>query len=695
MQHKDNPVDWYPWGHEAFERARREDKPVFLSIGYATCHWCHVMEHESFEDPEAAKLLNDAFVCIKVDREERPDIDQTYMRVCQMLTGAGGWPLTILLTPDAKPFFAGTYIPKTERFGRPGLVDLVPRVKELWKKDRQRLVDSADDITSHLQDSPPKKGGARIDLGVVEAAAAHLASIYDPVHGGFGGPPKFPTPHQLVFLLRYADRTGDEEAAHQVYHTLRQMRRGGIFDQVGFGFHRYATDREWFLPHFEKMLYDQALLVKAYVEAFQRSGDAEFEKTAREIIEYVLRDLGATEGGFHSAEDADSEGVEGKFYAWTWQDLEATVPRGDLRWLAPLFGLVPDGNLHDEAHGNATGMNHFHLAETWQGAAQTAGTTPEALQAKWETIRRTLLRVRSRRVRPLKDDKVLTDWNGLMIGALARAARAFQEPAFAKAATRAAEFVAKNLRDPQGRLLHRFRDGDASILGFLDDHAFLADGLTDLYEATGDPRHLRAALELADAMTQRFWNETRGGFDFTSKDHEALISRAQDWYDGAIPSGNSVALLCFVRLGRMTGRTDLESIGQRLLDAAAPHVARGPGGHAQLLLGLDFAFGPTRELVLAGATEAAVRALRHVADTTYSPRTVLLVKVPERQKALAELAPFTKDLSAGTEAAVAFLCQDYRCDLPVVQPASLKAALKASAEEQEQPRSGGSSGGAR
>ncbi|MBI2079023.1 MAG: thioredoxin domain-containing protein, partial [Euryarchaeota archaeon] len=354
LQHKDNPVDWYPWGEEAFAKARREDKPIFLSIGYATCHWCHVMEHESFEDPEVARRLNAAFVCVKVDREERPDVDQTYMRVCQMITGSGGWPLTILLTPEAKPFFAATYIPKEERFGRPGLLDLVPRVQALWANERGRLVESASEITRHLQDAAPRRTGGSLDAAVLDAAAEQLASTYDPVHGGFGGPPKFPTPHQLVFLLRHGDRTRDAETAERVYHTLRAMRKGGIFDHIGFGFHRYATDREWFLPHFEKMLYDQALLVKAYVEAYLRSGDDEFRATAAEVIEYVLRDLAAPEGGFHSAEDADSEGVEGKFYAWTWEELERAIPPAELHWAAPMFGVVPGGNLHDEAHGTPT-----------------------------------------------------------------------------------------------------------------------------------------------------------------------------------------------------------------------------------------------------------------------------------------------------------------------------------------------------
>ena len=428
LQHATNPVDWHPWGDEAFEKARKEDKPIFLSIGYSTCHWCHVMERESFEDEEAAALLNDAFVSIKVDREERPDIDGIYMAVCQMLSGRGGWPLTILMTPDRKPFFAATYIPKTGRFGRPGLMELIPQVKILWETKKAEIVGSADQIVARLMEVSSVESGEALGEQVLRSGYENLAQQFDGRHGGFGSAPKFPTPHNFLFLLRYARRTGGGHALEMVEKTLQAMRLGGIYDHVGFGFHRYSTDPMWLVPHFEKMLYDQAMLAMAYTEAYQLTHNEEYARTAQEIFTYVLRDMTSEQGGFFSAEDADSEGEEGKFYLWSESEMEQLLGKEDARLMATIFNTQPAGNFVDEASGHRGGGNILHLTQPLGELAPTLGLTPDELAARAEAARKTLFKAREARVHPSKDDKVLTDWNGLMIAAMARGAQVFEEP---------------------------------------------------------------------------------------------------------------------------------------------------------------------------------------------------------------------------------------------------------------------------
>ncbi|MDH5715699.1 MAG: thioredoxin domain-containing protein, partial [Candidatus Aminicenantes bacterium] len=470
LQHAFNPVDWYPWGSEAFDKARKENKPIFLSIGYSTCHWCHVMEKESFEDPEIASMMNEAFICIKVDREERPDIDRIYMTVCQMMTGSGGWPLTIIMTPDKKPFFAATYIPRPSRLGRLGMMELIPRIQELWKSKKGEVMSSAEQITQHLTQISIHAAGEPLGEAALEMAYRRLSRVFDERYGGFGRAPKFPTPHNLTFLLRYWKRTGEQKALRMVEKTLQSMRLGGIYDHVGFGFHRYSTDSRWLLPHFEKMLYDQALLVMAYTEAYQATRKEEYRHTVREILDYVMRDMTAPEGGFYSAEDAESEGEEGKFYLWTEEEIRQLLPGEESDLIVRIFNIEKDGNFAEEATGRRTGSNILYLRKSLHETASDMKISPEELERDFQKARQKLFAARHKRVHPHKDDKILTDWNGLMIAALARASSAFDEPQYAEATRRAADFILARMRDSKGKLYHRYRDGETAIPAYLDDY---------------------------------------------------------------------------------------------------------------------------------------------------------------------------------------------------------------------------------
>jgi len=663
LQHARNPVDWYPWGDEAFERARREDKPVFLSIGYSTCHWCHVMEHESFEDEEVARLMNENFVCVKVDREERPDVDAVYMQVTQAMTGSGGWPMTVLLTPDRRPFFAATYVPRTARFGRKGMLQLVPEIGQLWREKHELVLESAERITAVVRDSLQEQAGEP-GIELLGRGRDQLAQRYDAELGGFGDAPKFPVPHQLLFLLRQHQRTGDALSLQMVEHTLAAMRAGGIYDQIGFGFHRYSTDREWLVPHFEKMLYDQALHVLAYTAAWQVTGKPEYRATAEEVLQYCLRDLADPLGGFHSAEDADSEGEEGRFYLWTRAQVLAALGDEEGELFARVFEITEEGNYREEASGKQDGRSIPHLTRTPASWAAELALEEPVLRARLEAGRQRLLATRSQRVRPLKDDKVLTDWNGLMIAALARAGAAFDEPRYVAAARAAADFALTHLRDEHGRLFKRWRAGQAAFAGTLEDHAFLAWGLLELYEAGFEVRDLAAALELTETMIAHFEDPERGGFYGSADDAEQLLFRHKEAYDGALPSGNSVAALVLLRLGRMTGRSELEEHAQRTL-AAFGSVAGRPAGHTLYLLALDFALGPSFEVVVAGDPRAAdTRALLRPFQQRYRPNSVLLLRPPGEAPAIAELAPFTLDQPPRDGRATAYVCRDYACKAP-------------------------------
>ncbi|MCU0611030.1 MAG: thioredoxin domain-containing protein [Candidatus Eisenbacteria bacterium] len=673
LQHATNPVDWYPWGEEAFARARADDKPIFLSIGYSTCHWCHVMAHESFEDEEVAALLNDAFVCIKVDREERPDIDSIYMAACQAMTRGGGWPLSIFMTADKVPFYATTYLPPRARYGRAGLVELVPRIRGVWDTDRAALHDVGEQMAKTLARTP-RSGGPPLERAVIEEAFWELSRRFDERHGGFGNAPKFPTPHTLMFLLRYWRRSGNPRALTMVEQTLTAMRRGGMYDHVGFGFHRYSTDARWLVPHFEKMLYDQALLIMAYTEAFQATGNSLFSDTAREIIAYVLRDLLLPEGAFASAEDADSEGEEGAFYLWTEEEIRAVVPHDDVPFVLQAFEVRPEGNFSAEAGGTAERRNILHRARPLAEVGVASGISEGEAASRLEAARAALLTARTIRVRPQRDDKILADWNGLMIAALAKAAAALGEPLYADAARRAAEFILTSMRAADGRLLHRWRDGDVAIHGFADDYAFLGWGLLELYEATFDTAFLTAALELTERLVDRF-GDPRGGFFFTSDDAETIIMRTKDVYDGAIPSANSVALGNLVRLGRMTGDGRWEAHARTLASAVAARVGAAPSAHTLLLMGLDHLLGPATEIVIVGTpgaddTNALVGAVRGL----FLPATVVTLAGEGFHRA----SPLPGIGSAPADGrATAYVCRGETCLNPTSDPRALIEALRA------------------
>ena len=665
-QHAHNPVDWYPWGPEAFGRAQRENKPIFLSIGYSTCHWCHVMAHESFEHPEVARLMNETFVSIKVDREERPDIDNVYMSACQVMTGSGGWPLSIIITPDKKPFFAATYIPREGRFGLIGMMELIPHIRELWATQRGEALSLSNKIATVLQQTSQDTPGEELDEATLELTYEQLAKRFDGQHAGFSSAPKFPTPHNLFFLLRYWKRGGNEAALDMVKKTLQAMRRGGIYDHVGFGFHRYSTDSQWLVPHFEKMLYDQAMLAMAYTEAYQATGKEDYGKTAREIFTYVLRDMTVPEGGFCSAEDADSEREEGKFYLWTQEEVRQALGNEEADFTAQVFNIEKDGNFTEQATRRKSGVNILHLRKTLGEIASDLNLSQQDLQAHLEVIRPKLFAYREKRVHPMKDDKILTDWNGLMIAALAKGAQAFDEPEYAEVACRAADFILGNMRKADGRLWHRYRDGQAGVEANLDDYAFLVWGLIELYEAIFDARHLGVALELTGDMVRHFWDKDGGGLYLVPDDGESLFVRKKEIYDGAMPSGNSMAMLNLLRLGRMTANSDLEEKAAKIGRAFSRSVKQSPSAHTQLMVALDFGIGPCYEVVIAGNakaedTKAMVKALR----TRFLPNKVVLLN-PSEQKSpeIAQLAEFTKNQSSIGGKATAYVCLNYNCKLP-------------------------------
>jgi uncharacterized protein YyaL (SSP411 family) len=679
LQHANNPVDWYPWGDEAFAKARAEDKPIFLSIGYATCHWCHVMEHESFEeDPIVAALMNEAFVNIKVDREERPDIDQVYMTVCQMLTGGGGWPLTIIMTPDKEPFFAGTYIPKQTRYGRAGMLELVPKIQQMWHGERDKVLQSAQQILGHLESVTKGQTPGAIEAAAVETAYRQLRNRYDEREGGFGDHPKFPSPHNLVFLLQYWQHTGEPQALTMNEHTLRAMRLGGIYDHIGFGFHRYSTDSEWLLPHFEKMLYDQAMLTLAYTEAFLATNKGQYERTVREILTYVLRDMTSDDGGFFSAEDADSEGEEGKFYLWSIDQVREVLDEDEAEFAIDIFNLDPDGNYLDESTRELTGSNIPHLQESHGEAAQRLEMKPDEFERRLESVRTELFIAREKRIHPLKDDKILTDWNGLMAAAMAKAGTVFGDDAYVAAADRAVEYVWTTMRSKGGRLMHRYRDGSVSVPAFLDDYAFLTWACLELYGATADPKHLRRAIDLQDETLERFWDDDRGGFYFTSDDAERLLVRQKEVYDGAMPSGNSVAMANLVRLSRLTGRTAYDDRADAVAAAFSADLARAPSAHTHLIAALQIASSPSLEVVIAGDRGASDTAeLLSVVRSRYLPQAVVLV-VPDGKagEQLRRLAPFTEHYASIDGRAAAYVCRDFQCKLPTTDPAKLAELLE-------------------
>jgi uncharacterized protein YyaL (SSP411 family) len=658
LQHAHNPVNWYPWGEEAFDKARQEDKPVLLSIGYSTCHWCHVMEHESFENEEIASMMNEAFVCIKVDREERPDIDHIYMTVCQMMTGSGGWPLTILMTPDQQPFHAATYIPPDARFGRIGMKQLIPRISSAWKTRRGEVLASAGQITDILASQNTQAPGAKLTAKMLDEGYGELMNQYDPRKGGFGQQPKFPTPHKLVFLLR----RGQEEGIKAVEHTLVEMRKGGIYDQIGFGFHRYSTDNDWLLPHFEKMLYDQALLAIAYTEAFELTRNPFYREVTEEILTYVLRDMTAPEGGFYSAEDADSEGKEGLFYIWDAEEMESILGN-DYDFTAEVWNISPEGNFRDEASGKVTGKNIPYLSNL----------LGEADAERLSRIRNRLFQVREQRIHPLKDTKILADWNGLMIAALAKAGRAFDEQKYIDAAQRANTFIEKHMRSDDHRLWHRFRDGHTAVRGQLEDYAFLVFGLLELYDASLDARYLDTALKYNDILQASFIDAGAGGYFMTSSDAEELIIRPKELYDGAIPSGNSVQLLNLLRLARLTGRFELEQQAGDAGKVFGGIVHNAPSGFAQALIAVQFGAGKSTEIVVVGERNSTeTRQMLAYINSVYNPGKVVVFKDAKDDSLISKIAPFTRQQGMLDDSTTIYICHNFSCAKPVTSLEELK-----------------------
>ena len=669
LQHATNPVDWYPWGAEAFERARQEDKPIFLSVGYSTCHWCHVMERESFADPEIAEILNRNFVAVKVDREERPDIDKIYMTATQAMTGRGGWPMTIVMSADKKPFFAGTYFPKNARWGKPGLMELLPKIIDVWQNDRQTIMKNADQVAELLVRISDRQPGDLPDSQILGEARDRLAELYDPEYGGFGKAPKFPTPHILTFLLRQHHYTHDAHSLTMVEKTLTQMRLGGIYDHVGYGFHRYSTDGLWRLPHFEKMLYDQALQAMAYIEAFQATGNLFFAQTAREIFTYVLRDMTSATGGFYSAEDADSEGSEGKFYMWSIPEVRQVLDENDSGFFLTLFNLKNDGNFPRHDPGLNTGDNILFLK---------APVTDEVLQRRLGKIRKALFQEREKRIHPFKDDKILTDWNGLMIAALAKGGKALDDPQYTAAAEKAADFIWMNLRRDNRRLLHLYRNGKAGVDAQLNDYAFMIWGLIELYENTYKPEYLISAIQLNDQMLQYFWDSENGGLYLTAHDSETILVRQKEVYDGAIPSGNSVALLNLLRLGRFTGNKTYSARAEQIVRAFSTDIKGYPAGHTQFMAGLNFALNPNYEVVVVGDSKSKeTQNMLAVLRKPFLPQAVVIF-IPTDRRTISEinrLAPFTRNMKMMNNLPTAYVCQDFICKLPTNSVTRMQANL--------------------
>jgi len=700
LQHARNPVDWFAWGEEAFEKARHENKPIFLSIGYSTCHWCHVMERESFENEAVAAFLNEHFVGIKVDREERPDVDKIYMTFVQATTGSGGWPMTVFLTAELKPFFGGTYFPPDNRHGRPGFLALLQHIHQLWETRRDDVVDSAVDAHAKLgqMTSADEPSGTLLAAEDFRNAGLQLQRLFDPRHGGFGGAPKFPQPSQPQFLLRYAKRFNDSEAVRMVLQTCERMAAGGIHDQLGGGFARYSVDAEWLVPHFEKMLYDNAQLVQLYLDAFLVSGDARHAEVARDILDYVLRDMTHPEGGFYSAEDADSEGHEGKFYCWTWAELEKLLAPEEFNVAVRHFGITEQGNFVDHSHPQPlAGQNVLSIVAPANSSerekdgkasdikiAGGAATPSPRLSGERAGVRgpttvptdtdllasakSKMLEVRGRRVRPHLDDKILASWNGLMLGAFARAYAVLGEEKYRTAAEKNAEFIREKLWEPAAKaLFHRWRDRERDNVELLEGYAFMLGGVIELYEATLDPRHLEFAIALADAMLKKFFDPENGGF-WQSAAACDLILRVKDIYDGAEPSGNSVATLALLRLGNISGRGEFTEAAAKTLRLFAARLKQAPQAVPYLLMALDFSLQEPRRAVVAGdIASTGARELLRAIHSVYQPNKVVL----GNQGAVEE---FARTLPA-KHGAVVYLCSGNACEAPTNDPAEVKKLL--------------------
>jgi uncharacterized protein YyaL (SSP411 family) len=657
LQHAYNPVNWFPWSQEAFDKAKLEDKPIFLSIGYSTCHWCHVMERESFEDKEVAEFLNKHFVSIKVDREERPDVDHIYMTVCQALTGQGGWPLSIFMTPDKKPFYAGTYFPKRDRMGMAGFLTLLGRVTAAWNNKRDDLIESGDRITEAISEieAVPEED---VSYDIIHEAFKQFKYDFDSIYGGFGGAPKFPTPHNLLFLLRYWHVTKEAAALEIIEKTLDSMYRGGIYDHIGFGFSRYSTDRKWLVPHFEKMLYDNALLAVAYLEAYQATRNEKYAEVSRQIFTYVLRDMTSKEGGFFSAEDADSEGEEGKFYIWTVDEIKKVLGDKDGQKYCELYDVTSSGNFE--------GRNIPNLIKS---------TTAEEDRPFLEKCRIKLFNYREKRVHPYKDDKILTSWNGLMIAAMAIGGRVLGNSRYTDAAEKAAKFILSKMIREDGRLMARHRDGETAYPAYVDDYAFLIWGFIELYETTYKPEYLKKALILNNDLLKLFWDEENGGLFVYGSDSEQLITRPKEIYDGATPSGNSVSAMNFLRLARLTGSHELEERAIKMFRIFGRNLEAIPRGHAFLMSAFLYSQSSAKEIVLVGNHQNVLAdGMLKVLKEKYMPFT-LSMYYSVNYGTLKDIAPFVANYKVVNGKTTAYVCENFACQAPVTDSEKLREML--------------------
>jgi uncharacterized protein YyaL (SSP411 family) len=660
LQHAHNPVDWYPWGEEAFEKARREDKPILLSVGYSACHWCHVMERESFEDEETARLMNEYFVNIKVDMEERPDVDQIYMNFVQMTTGHGGYPMNVFLTPDKKPFFGGTYFPPVSRFNLPSFQRVLTSIAEAWENRRDELLFSANDILGEIRRlTLIGSSGEGLSIDQLDAAFQHFVRYFDAKNGGFGGSPKFPPSMALEFLLRYYHRTRNGNALEMVEKTCRKMAQGGLYDQLGGGFHRYTVDANWLTPHFEKMLYDNAQLIRIYLHLFQITKDEFYKRIAVETLEYVKREMLDTKGGFYTAQDADSEGVEGKFFIWTPEEVEAVLETDEARIFCFYYDISEEGNFEGKNILNVKNL----LAET----AEALQIPVEKLQEVLEKGRRMLFAEREKRIKPFRDEKILTAWNGLMLAAFAESAAILNSEEYLMIARKNADFLLENLQY-EGRLLRTWKDGKAKLNAYLEDYANLADGLLELFQVSGDFKYFREAKRLADTMITEFWDEEQGGFFFTSRDHEELLVRNKDFFDNAHPSGNSVAADVFLKLAKLTGDERYKRFAITVLRLVSPLIRRYPGGFGRALSALEFYFGLVKEIVILGESKELKR---EIWQTFLPNKVVVLAKTAHYTEDL----PLLQDKKAINEEPTAFVCENFVCQKPTTKAKELREQL--------------------
>ena len=671
LQHANNPVDWYPWGEEALERARSEDKPILLSIGYSACHWCHVMERESFENQTIAGLMNDNFVSIKVDREERPDLDQVYMQAVQMLTGSGGWPMTVFLTPEGKPFYGGTYFPPEDRQGMPGFPRLLTSIAEAYSTNRGEIDRVTKQLTTQMsQSNQVSQGTSILTVDILHKAYSSLATNFDYQNGGFGNAPKFPQPMTPEFLLRYYHHGYNPRALELVELTLEKMAYGGIYDQIGGGFHRYSTDAYWLVPHFEKMLYDNALLARLYLHTYLITGRALYRRVVEETLDYVLREMTDSSGGFYSAQDADSEGVEGKFFVWSPDEINSVMGDADGEVFAGYYGVTGAGNFE--------GKNILNIRQDPEEFAETKGLTADQLGDIINRGSKALLEVREQRIHPMRDDKVLASWNGLMLRSFAEAAAALGRPDYLAVAIKNAEFLAGSMKSG-GRLLRTYRDGQAKLLGYLEDYSFVIDGLLALYEATFDLRWLDEAVTLADSMIELFWDEGIGGFYDTGSDHETLVVRPRDVFDNAQPCGGSVASDVLLRLAVFTGNNDYSAKATVPLRSLHQAMSQSPGGTGHWLSALDFYVSPPKEIAVIGPRDdPATQALLDTVFHRFLPNKVVMgvetPLIPAVDNSEADI-PLLAGRGMVGGLPTAYVCQNYACQLPVTDPAGLAEQL--------------------